>query len=55
MVMSGQKQFIKQVWQNRTNKQKCVTIPKGSDIEPGDYVLLRKVEEKAENEAIIKA
>jgi len=30
------------VWQNKTNGQKLVTIPKDSNIESGDYVWIEK-------------
>ena len=35
--------IIKQVWINKSNNQKCVTIPKGSEIKEGDYVSIEKV------------
>ena len=38
------KPLIKQVWKNKHNNQKCVTIPKKSDIEEDDYVSIKKVE-----------
>jgi len=31
------------VWMNRSNGQKCVTIPKNCDIIAGDHVLIEKV------------
>jgi cytidyltransferase-like protein len=30
------------VWENKSNKQLCVTVPKGSGIKPGDIVNLEK-------------
>ena len=38
------KKLIKQVWMNKHNKQKLVTIPKSSEIEEGDYVSIEKVD-----------
>ncbi len=40
------KQLIKQVYKNRGNKQKLVTIPKKSEIEEGDYVSIKKVKDE---------
>ena len=37
----------KQVWENKYNKQLCVTIPKGSGIKSGDVVSIEK--EKIKN------
>jgi len=31
------------VRENKTNKQKTITIPKDSDIQPGDYVEIIKL------------
>jgi len=42
--MIEKKQIIKQVWKNKFNGQKGVTIPKDSNIEAGDYVKIVKVE-----------
>ncbi len=42
--------LVKIVWQNKSNKQKCVTIPKSSDIEAGDAVEIRKMEVKQNGE-----
>ena len=36
-------EIIVKVWKNRSNNQKLVTIPTSSDIEEGDYVLIKKV------------
>lgn len=33
------------VWLNKGNNQKLITIPKDSDIEPGDYVKIEKVKD----------
>ena len=38
------KPFISKVWQNKSSKQKLVSIPKSSEINDGDYVLIKKVE-----------
>ena len=38
------KQLIQKVCQNISNGQKIVTIPKSSEIEPGDYVQIKKIE-----------
>lgn len=32
----------KKVWQNKSNKQKLVTIPSTVDIVAGDFVLIEK-------------
>ncbi len=37
--------FTGKVWMNKGNKQKLVTIPKCSDILPGDRVRIERVEE----------
>ncbi len=37
------KKIIVKVRENKTNKQKQVTIPFDSDIKSGDYVEIRKV------------
>lgn len=42
--------IVKKVWENKTNGQKLVTIPKESYIEPGDYVKIEKVEDQEEEE-----
>jgi len=34
---------IMKVWENKTNKQKLVSIPKNSKIKNGDYVKIEKV------------
>lgn len=36
---------IRKVWENSNSGQKLVTVPQDSDIEPGDYVRLEKVED----------
>ena len=33
----------RKVWQNSISKQKLITIPKDSDVEPGDEVWIEKV------------
>lgn len=38
--------IIKIVWKNKSNGQKCVTIPKDSNIEAGDAVQITKLEVK---------
>ena len=38
------RRIIKKVWINKFNNQKCVTIPKDSNIQKGDYVFIDKVE-----------
>jgi len=39
--------IIKQVYLHSKDKnQKLVTIPKDSNINPGDYVIIKKIEEK---------
>ncbi len=42
------KKIIQKVWKNKTNNQKCVTVPKASDIEKGDYVYIEKVKKEVE-------
>ncbi len=42
--------IIKIVWENKSNGQKCVTIPKNSDIEAGDAVQITKLEVKQNGE-----
>ena len=39
-------QIIRKVFSLKYNKQKLITIPKDSDIKPGDYVSVKKVENK---------
>lgn len=34
------------VYKNKTSKQKLVTIPRDSDIEDGEYVVVKKLEIK---------
>lgn len=36
------KKMKKIVWQNKSNKQLCVTIPKNSGIKEGDIVTVKK-------------
>ena len=43
MVMN--KTLILKVFQINSSKQKLVTIPKKSEIENGDYVMVKKMEE----------
>lgn len=40
------KPIIMKVCENKTNGQKLITIPKNSNIQPGDYVEIKKVEIK---------
>ena len=37
-------EFIGQVWENKHNGQKLLTIPLKIDIKPGDFVSVKKVE-----------
>jgi hypothetical protein len=37
-------EVIQRVWVNKTNGQKCVTIPKDAKIFGGDYVRIKKVQ-----------
>ena len=39
-------QVIVKVRENKYNHQKLVTIPSDSDIEVGDYISIRKVDDK---------
>lgn len=41
--MVKQEKVIMKVWRNKTKNQKLVTIPKGCEINEGDYVEIRKV------------
>lgn len=41
--------IIKKVWVNKYNNQKLITIPKDSNIEPGDYVQINKVKKEDTN------
>ena len=53
-TMDGNKmkeQIIQKVWENKSNKQKAVTIPKDSGIEKGDHVIIRKVQIKIDDES----
>jgi hypothetical protein len=34
---------ISKVWENKTNKQKLVTVPAKSKIKVGDYIELKKI------------
>lgn len=38
--------LIRKVYENKTNKQKLVTIPKHSSIKANDYVSIKKMEVK---------
>ena len=40
-----EKEIIKQVYKIKRSNQKLVTIPAKSDIEAGDHVRIKKVEE----------
>ncbi len=42
-IMEKDKIIVK-VWKNKLNNQKLITIPASSDIEEGDYVVIKKVE-----------
>jgi hypothetical protein len=44
--MGNKVEVIKVVWLNKSNGQKCVTIPKSSDIQVGDPVKIIKMEVK---------
>jgi hypothetical protein len=37
------KRIIVKVWKNKSNMQKCITIPKDCDIKDGDYVEVIKI------------
>ena len=37
------KPIIMKVWKNRIGNQKLITIPADSDINEGDYVLVKKI------------
>lgn len=37
-------EIVQKVWVNKYNGQKAVTIPKDSDINPGDWVEINKLE-----------
>jgi len=38
------KQIVCKVWERSINGQKLITIPKDSNIEGGDFVIVKKVE-----------
>jgi hypothetical protein len=40
--MERKDKYIAQVWVNKSNGQKLITIPKSSDIESGDFVEITK-------------
>ena len=42
--MKNKDKIIVKVWKNKGNNQKLVTIPKGSEIEEGEYVEIKRVE-----------
>jgi len=42
MEKQQNKKIIQKVWKNKGANQKLVTIPKDSDIQDGDYVLIIK-------------
>ena len=42
----GNKQLILKVQKNKANRQKYINIPKNEDLEEGDYVLLKKIEDE---------
>ncbi len=42
---------IRKVWERTSNNQKMVTIPKHSDIEPGDYVKIKRVKDEENNQS----
>jgi len=42
-VVFMDKKIISKVWQNKKNKQKLITIPSKSKIQPGDYVEIKKI------------
>jgi hypothetical protein len=46
MEPQEKEKLILKVWQNKSNKQKLVTIPKKSQIKNADYVEVKKVEEQ---------
>ena len=43
-VKEEDEKIIAKVWKFSHSGQKCVTIPKGSSIENGEYVVIQKVE-----------
>ncbi len=45
-VIMKKKKIVMTVFLNKGNNQKLVTIPQGSDIEPGDQVYIKKAEIK---------
>lgn len=48
------KKLILKVFETKYNKQKYVTIPKKSEIEAGDYVVILKLKVKDKNERRVK-
>ena len=43
--MVKQEKIIQKVWKNKGANQKLVTIPKESEINEGDYVEIKKIDE----------
>ena len=43
--MVKQEKIIQKVWKNKSANQKLVTIPKESEINEGDYVEIKKIDE----------
>jgi hypothetical protein len=41
---SKEETIIAKVWEFSYSGQKCVTIPRGSDIKSGEYVAIRRIE-----------
>jgi len=48
------KNIIQQVYQNKYTSQKMVTIPKNTDIEVGDHVLIQKIKIKRSEKNVEK-
>lgn len=50
MSDESKKFVIKKVWMNKNTGYKAVSLPKESEFEAGDYVLIRKIDvEELEN------
>lgn len=45
--MVKKQKIIQKVWVNKHTGQKAVTIPKGSEINPGDWVEIKKLEDSS--------
>ena len=47
--MEEEKIIRRKVWKNKSNGQKLVTIPKDSNIEDGDEIIIKKAKKETWN------